>query len=200
LDALQKCLTAASLKKKLRTLPKTLYDTYDRLRLSIDSAYHDQGVKILQWLVVSQRPLYIGEAAEAVTILPTPPDGLPAFNADNRLSDPNDVFQICLSLVNTTTAADSPSQDGQLVPAEYMRLAYYSVKEYLTSEAISQGPCSEFNINEADAHASVALSCIAYLLHIQGRVDVNTLVDLPLAEYAASHWDVHMEHGAGRIL
>ncbi len=94
LDALQKCLTVASLKKKSRTLPRTLYDTYDRLRLSINSAYHDQGVKILQWRVVSQRPLYIEEAAEAVTILPTPPDGLPAFNADNRLSNPNDVFQM----------------------------------------------------------------------------------------------------------
>ena len=195
LDELQKCLTAASLKKTLRTLPKTLYETYDRVLLSIDPAYHEEATQILQWLVVCQRPLYIEEAAETVAMLPSPVNGRPDFDADNRLSDPNDIFQICLSLVSTTSAADSRSRDGQLVSAEYMRLAHYSVKNYLTSEAISQGPCSKFYISEVDAHACVARACIAYLLHIKGQVDTRTSVDLPLADYAADHWDVHAELG-----
>ena len=195
LDALQKCLTAASLKKTLRTLPKTLYDTYDRILLDIDSVYREQALQILRWLVVSQRPLYIEEAAEAITTLSTTEEGLPVFDADNRLSDPNDVFQICLSLVNTTITADSRSRDGRLVPAEHLRLAHYSVKEYLTSEAISWGPCSGFVISETDAHVSVSQACIAYLLNIEGHVSGDTSVELPLADYAANFWNVHAELG-----
>ena len=195
LDALQRCLTAASLKKSLRTLLKTLYDTYDRILLSIDAAYHQQARQVLQWLVVARRPLFIEEAAEVVTTLPITEDETPVFDVDNRLSDPNDIFQICLSLVTSTLTADSKIQNGQLVPAEHLRLAHYSVKEYLTSEAIKRGPCSEFFINEVEAHMSVSQACIVYLLSIDGPVSSSASTELPLAKYVANFWAVHAELG-----
>ena len=196
LDALQKCLTATSLKKTLRALPKTLYATYDRILSEIDSFYREQAFQILQWLVVAQRPLFIEEATEAITIVPDAGNGPPVFDTDNRLSDPSDVFQICLSLVSTSVTADSRTRDGQLVPAEYIKVAHYSVKEYLTSEAVLQGPCSRFSINENDAHVSVAKACIAYLLNMEGCVSGSTHVEFPLASYAAKYWNVHAKLGS----
>ena len=187
---MQKCLTAASLKKTLRALPKTLYDTYDRILSNIDSAYHEEALQILRWLVVSQRPLFIEEATESVTVLPSAQGGQPVFDADNRLSEPSDVFQICLSLVSTSMTMDSRSRNGQLVPAEHMRLAHYSVKEYLTSEAITRGPCSRFSIDEPDAHVSISQACIAYLLTVEGRMSSITSAKFPLADYAANFWNV----------
>ena len=195
LDALQRCLTAASLKKTLRALPKTLYDTYDRILLSIDSAYHQQAIHVLRWLAVARRPLYIEEAAEIVTTLPADEDENPIYDADNRLSDPNDVFQICLSLVSTSVTAEVKSQNGQLIPAEFLRLAHFSVKEYLTSQAIRQGPYSAFHVNEFEAHMSVAQACIAYLLNVNGPANSRTSLELPLADYAANFWNVHAELG-----
>ena len=194
LDALQKCLTVASLKKTLRALPKTLYATYDRILFDIDSIYREQAFQILQWLVVAQRPLYIEEATEAMTVPPCAEDEAPVFDTDNRLSDPNDVFQICLSLVSTSVTADSRSRSGQLMPAEYINVAHYSVKEYLTSKAILQGPCARFFIDEPAAHASVSKACIAYLLHIEGSLRDNAS-EFPLASYAAKFWNVHAKLG-----
>ena len=192
LDALQRCLTVASLKKTLLALPKTLYDTYDRILLSIDHAYHPQAIKVFQWLVVARRPMYIEEVAEVVTILPTASSGMPVFDVDNRLSDPSDVFQICLSLVSAATTTDARRQNGQLVPAEILSLAHFSVKEYLTSEAIKDGPCSEFFVIESQAHMSISQACIAYLLDIDSPASDTKH---PLANYAANFWNVHAELG-----
>lgn len=190
LDALQKCLTAASVKKTLLGLPMTLNDTYDRILLGIDCSYHQQTFQVLQWLLVARRPMYLDEAAETAAILPVSTNDTPIFDVNNRLSDPNDIFEICLSLVSTTATANSRLHDGQLVPAEILSLAHFSVMEYLTSEAIRQGPCAKFHVDVVEAHMMISQACVAYLR------DFNKPehdVVMPLADYAANFWNAHAE-------
>jgi hypothetical protein len=41
----------------LRTLPKTLNETYDRILMSIDEFYIEDTRRMLQWLAFSARPV-----------------------------------------------------------------------------------------------------------------------------------------------
>lgn len=68
LDALRKYLKVDLLRKALKSLPKTLDDTYARIVLSIDEEYTQDALKVLQWLAFSARPVRIEEVAEVVAV------------------------------------------------------------------------------------------------------------------------------------
>jgi hypothetical protein len=56
------------LRKTLKSLPRTLDDTYARILASINEAYSQDALRILQWLVYSTRPLLLEEVAEVVAV------------------------------------------------------------------------------------------------------------------------------------
>lgn len=190
MDELQRCLTLSSLRKTLRTLPRTLFETYDRIIQQIDPVYHEMTFTILRWLCVCRRPLATNEAAEAVAMIPDPETNRPILDEASRLSDPSDIFIVCAGLVQS----QSSSSDERGLAEEPLNLAHYSVKEYLYSDSISPGPCAAFRIRESEAHAFVAQCCIAYLLDLDSRNGAASGVqDLPLAKYASKFWSAHAE-------
>jgi DNA-binding transcriptional LysR family regulator len=77
------------LRKALATLPPTLDQTYDRILSAISEEDFDYAIRILQWLTFSARPLSIEEVAEIVAI---DGDRDPAFNQDEVLEDPLEVY------------------------------------------------------------------------------------------------------------
>ncbi len=89
------------LRKALKSLPKTLDDTYVRILCTIKAEYYSYAFKILQWLVFSVRPLSIQEAAEILAIDEEAERG---FNPEYRLEDPRDILTICSSLVTIAIA------------------------------------------------------------------------------------------------
>src|SRR5437764_417870 len=140
------------LRKTLKSLPKTLDDTYARILLSIDEGYIQDALKILQWLSFSTRPVLIKEVAEVVAV--DLERSHPRFDPEQRLHEPHDLLVICSSLV-TTSSVTFELPDGELEGTEELRLAHFSVKEYLTSERIQAGPASKFGILEITAHLSI---------------------------------------------
>src|ERR1700737_3999508 len=111
------CLTRDKLRKQLKSLPKTLDDTYARILDSIDKEDNGKDAfKVLQWLAYSAQPLRIEEIVEVIAI-DIKDNHL--FDPENRLPDPQDILTICSSMVTIT--------DSEL------RLAHFSVKEYLVS-------------------------------------------------------------------
>src|SRR6266536_189841 len=192
LGALRKCLTIGSLRKTLKTLPKTLDGVYNRILMSIDEEYAQDATKVLQCLVFSARPLRIKEVAE---VLAVNLDRKPYFDVERRLPEPRDILVICSSLVtvsltrhngldgsedlddtddsddsdyvddsvtegksdysecshDSNTADDtsdtdvSDNSDRKTEGTEKLRLAHFSVKEYLVSERIRAGPASTFS-------------------------------------------------------
>ncbi|KAG4429187.1 hypothetical protein IFR05_015330 [Cadophora sp. M221] len=84
LDALRKCLKVDALRKALKSLPKTLDDTYVRILLRIDEDYSQDAFRILQWLIYSARPLHIEEMVEVIAI----DSEQSQFDPENRLPDP----------------------------------------------------------------------------------------------------------------
>src|SRR6266516_2691020 len=180
------CRHIKGLREALKALPETLDDTYDRILMSIDKNDSQDALRVLQWLVCSARPVRIKEVAEAIA---TDLDGQPRFNLERRLRDPRDVLEICSSLITVS----SSTIKGQRSEGEELRLAHFSVKEYLVSERIRTGPAAEYSIQEIYANGSIANSCLAYLLQFDkpNSLMVQTIKEFPLATYAAKYWTQH---------
>ena len=173
-----------AVRKALKTLPKTLDETYERILKSIDEDYQAEAFIALQWLAFSARPMRLEEIAEAVSMAGEDP---PVYNPENRLSDPTDVVTICSSLV-TGTARKMVYTGGSEVVNE-LRLAHFSVKEYLVSQRITG--C--FRIEEITANITLAKACLTYLLYFNFElVSEEVLDEYPLLSYAAEYWPEHM--------
>ena len=53
------------IKDVLRTLPKTLDETYERILCAIEERYRPEALALLRWITYSTTPLTLGELAEA---------------------------------------------------------------------------------------------------------------------------------------
>ena len=84
-----------------------------------------------------------------------------------------------------------------------VRLAHFSVREYLTSERILLAPdlTAQYSIREISANLSIAEICLAYLLQFdKPELTKSTWESFPLARYAAEYWIQHAaasEEGEG---
>ena len=182
-------MNLSGLRKALASLPRTLNDTYTRILCNIDEDHYRYALRILQWLTYSARPLELAELAEVVAI---DVEESPRFNPRNRFPDPRDIFTICsglISLGEDTLDEWNNRHDGNSV----VRLAHFSVKEYLVSNAILQGKANRYSIQEINANVSISNDCIAYLLSFDGLqyLTSQSLTEFPLARYAASYWVQH---------
>ncbi|KAI9838432.1 MAG: hypothetical protein M1837_002487 [Sclerophora amabilis] len=182
LDILRSCLSSSALKKALKSLPKTLDETYDRILISIDEDYQRQAHIALQWLAFSGRPLSLDEVAEAVAVNPEQT----SFADEDRLYDPHDILTFCSSLVTL-------SHDKNL------HLAHASVKDYLISERIHNGPASIFATHRASADRTIAEICVVYLLSFDrpDLLNLTTHANSPLLNYAAGYWYQHADAARG---
>jgi Ankyrin repeats (many copies) len=190
LDALTKCLNLRKLREAMADLPNTLDGTYDRILCAIDKEYSQDAFRILQWLVYSARPLRIEEVVDVIAV---DINDDPRFDLDRRLPDPRDILTICSSLVTTTM--ETIKQPSGTIAGDYVRLAHFSVKEYLVSKRIQDGPTAQFSIQEISANASIAEICVAYLLQFDkpDSFIVQTVEEFPLARYAARFWTQHAQ-------
>ena len=175
--------------------------------------------KVLQWLTFSARPLCLEEVAEVIAI---DAKECPRFNPDKRFEDPNDILEICSSLISVDdtgaishtnneievyTDTDSYADTDDVTdigPKTYrkddrwtkaiIKLAHFSVKEYLVSDTIWHGPAMDYGLQEVDSNTSIAEDCLVYLLHsIQQDPFVSaSLREYPLARYAAEYWFEHV--------
>ena len=78
----------------------------------------------------------------------------------------------------------------------FVRLAHFSVKEYLVSERIQNGVAARYSTREIESHGVLAGDCIAYLLQFDklDPLPLETLEIFPLARYAAQNWTDHARH------
>ncbi|MCJ1243623.1 hypothetical protein MMC30_000820, partial [Trapelia coarctata] len=191
LDALRVCLNLSSLEAALASLPRTLDETYARILRNIEPELQDYALKILQWLVYSERPLRM---EEVVDVLATKRKPKPRFDPDDRFPDPRDILLICPSLITVETATHFIPRIGKY-EAQELRLAHFSIKEYLVSDRI----CEEANfyrIRKIPAQSVIAETCLAYLLSLGDRDPLSSLgaeflKEFPLVQYAGAFGMLH---------
>jgi predicted transcriptional regulator len=68
LNALENCLDYRTLQRALVSLPQTLDETYARILRSIPEEHKQNAIRILQFLIYSERPLRIEEAVDALVV------------------------------------------------------------------------------------------------------------------------------------
>lgn len=192
LESLKKCLKPKDVEKALRSLPRTLDDTYARVLLSIEDTYHQEAITSLQWLALSSRPLTVEELAEASII--NPQNDSP-FDLKDRFTDPHNILKILSSLVVVSTRAEGVDQ---------IKLAHFSVKEYLMSNREKPAGISEFTITANIANQTIAEGCILYIERYVNSVKhkhlnlkycyqdiMGELERFPLLHYACIFWLEH---------
>ncbi|KAL4908290.1 ankyrin repeat-containing domain protein [Aspergillus multicolor] len=154
-------------------MPDTLEETYSQILIQTKEHRRD-AIRILQFLMVSQQPLTVRELVDAIVVDPrseTP------FNPDLRLENPEDVADICPSLVSVVTEPDR----------KIVQLAHLSVKEYLRSDAVPKQLQESFM--ETNALAVLTEVCLTYLSQIDATMLLNEIeARFPLARFAARNW------------
>ncbi|KAH0839209.1 ankyrin repeat protein [Fonsecaea pedrosoi] len=181
LDEMSRLRTVASVKRALTQLPVSLEGSYLRIVDSIAREDIPFATRTLMWLAHASTPLTLPELAEAVVLEPD----FDELDPDSKLHDPNEVLDICRSLI----AYNPVSQTA--------RLAHHSVREFLTGRL---DPTSQFFIPAPSSHRTIAEACIRYLLlddFSAGplfRPDFMwTLSNFPLLRYAAQNWTFHVQ-------
>ena len=183
---------------------------------AIEEMYREDALKLLRWIAYAQSPLTLGQLADAVIVDPAED----SVNIDDR-GDLESTLQILSGLVitvrkndgnntSTNSAVEDNSvednniedvvgdfaNDHRLISADMkVRLAHFSVKEYLESRRILEGHASIYHLEPAREHRFLAHSCLTYIINYSNSsVKTSTRQDLvafPLLEYAARSWYYH---------
>ena len=174
LDTLRKLRTPQGVNQALQALPAGLDGTYDRILSSLNEGDHEYVLRMLQWLVDSERPLSVAELAEAIALNPNKDRLDPA----ERLIVPEEVFELCGSLIRA-------DEDQNIV------LAHYSVKEYLLSArlAAKEQSLAKFALQVDSSRRHVSMCLVSYALSIGLKVQqlAQHMLDedeFPLISYA----------------
>lgn len=117
--------------------------------------------------------------------------GNPWLDADIRFPDPRDLLDIFSGLLQV----EANESENPIV-----RLAHFSVKEYLISERIKTQKTQKFWLPKIQSHEFIAATCLAYILHVDGEshlfkdfnsCSLKALEEYPLASYICWHWTTH---------
>jgi hypothetical protein len=91
--------------------------------------------------------------------------------------------------------ADVALHDRRLTPNTKVRLAHFSVKEYLESKRIVITDARHFYLESGSGHMALAQSCLTYLRYYStssGKLSTTQDLDtFPLLRYAAESWFYH---------
>ena len=188
LDVIRECKKTKLLSRALKTLPKSLDETYERILSNIPDDYVEDVRRVLQCLICSFHPLDIREVADLVAINTEEP----YYDPDDRYSNPRELLSVCSGLVSTRI---SKRWGGRYRLAEFeieeLRLAHFSVKEYLVSDRVSLGSASKYELDEVSCHETLANLCISYLLQYEqdayGRQTLTKISDAEAQESCDKH-------------
>ena len=159
---------------------------------NIDHSLVEDARRILTLLCFASRPLTVREIIDGVAVEINTSTGL---NRKRRLQDSNDIRDICVGFIDIGLGTDHTTEtyhEEELTPT--VRIAHFSVQEYLESERIRHQKAVMFSLASVTAHTEIAQICLTYLLEhglSSSNLDQNLLEEFPLAKFAAMYWYHH---------
>ncbi|GES56885.1 hypothetical protein ATETN484_0001009000 [Aspergillus terreus] len=166
-NALRRAKNRNQLDECLRTLPRDLDETYKRILCSIDSDYVEDVRRVLTVLCYARRPVTVEELIDAHAVDLGEP---PRLDRDGRSYEQDDLVDICLGLIEIASA-----KNDNRPPTLIVRIAHFSVQEYLQSDRILQQNLRIFAMQTLSREPS----------------DETKLTLFPFAHFAAMHWFHH---------
>ena len=97
LEELRDCHSIRELREQMENLPRSLYDTYDKILSKLSNKHRETAGTFLRWLAFCAHPPQLQELAEVICVDFTA-DPRPRFCPDMRYS-PESVLTICSSLI-----------------------------------------------------------------------------------------------------
>ncbi|KAI9695125.1 MAG: hypothetical protein M1820_008893 [Bogoriella megaspora] len=186
LEALKKLrpLRDSDYERTLQSLPATLDETYERILLDLETCQQEV-FKALQWLAFTFEPVTIEELADACDI---DPHTEIKFNKDDKII-PQRLLEALSGLI---------IQEGISGQLPKVRLAHFSVEEYLVSDRIRRSGASAFSLRTQLAHALILETCVAYISYYQEQESSYDIVQLTSefshSPYACRYWYRHMQY------
>ena len=172
----------------LNGLPKTLDETYERTLREIQEPKWASARRLLVCVTVASRPLRVEELAE-ILAFDFKSGAIPKFRKDWRLKNPVDaVISACSTLLSVVNV-EMRSGTSRVV-----QFSHFTVKEFLTSSRFAEkndNISRRYHITMPPAHTFIAKACLGLLLHLDKAITRQSLMEFPLAKYAAENWFVH---------
>ena len=202
-------------KEALYCLPSTLDETYERMLAGIDESLRPDACKLLRWLAYAKSPPSLGELVDA-TVIDLAADGSVEVEDRPGLDDTLEILSGLVTVMggreNEDVLEDVEDAGGykpefgddeaELVSGRQqirgdtkVRLAHFSVKEYLESKRILEGSAKDFSFESSREHGILCQSCLVYITHYSRSKEklsmAQDLATFPLLRYAAQSWFYH---------
>lgn len=177
--------TVRDIRTALQHIPHELGQTYENILVRVSTADAAIVRKILLWLCFTMLPITLEELHSAIAI----EHGLDELDEDSCLSSAQEIIAVCGCLITVST--NGPG---------HVRLAHMSVKDYLLSEGIRNGPASPFALGQLSGNCELALDCFTYLSYSSFRSGPSLseedfalrLKNYPFLRHAATAWTYYL--------
>ncbi|KAF2682172.1 ankyrin [Lentithecium fluviatile CBS 122367] len=199
LDHLSRIRTAITA-DVLTALPRGLENTFAEILLKLEDEDQSLALNILRVIMFSERALDITELIEAVAMTPNARIRNLRQLRNNSLRRPNDVFQLCGSLIRQSHTTGKIS------------LSHYSVKEFLSLPVLGKSRPNPFYLEGKASQISQFRTCIQYLSledfasetfretlrlaqdPLYSDSDLQVITNFPFLDYASSYWAQHLKY------
>jgi hypothetical protein len=189
LKALKPPVTSRKVEEKLKSLPKTLNETYERMLNDLDDFDKPRAKSALMWLVFSARQLFIEELVDACAI-----DLEQGPLVDDKL-EPFDIEPLLQDMV--IVRPPLPPDGAVAEQTHTVMLMHASIREFLWNKTESQGgspgAAPYFSLQHRESNIVLAQSCLTYLLCYNTYDLRHYHEEYPFRKYAWYHWEDHIE-------
>ena len=166
LDTLKRLNSVPEIRLALKTLPKTLDETYERILCNIPHEQHKVAHRTLN-LIASGYMITLEEISDLLVI--NLKDH--SFDHENRLLDTYAPLEACMGLLTHSSETD------------VLSLAHYTVKEYLESSRIWSSPAKAFGMSEESIYLVTGSCLLVYMLHAN-----DGSKEMPAMTLALEYW------------
>ncbi|KAK4198784.1 ankyrin repeat-containing domain protein, partial [Triangularia verruculosa] len=189
LISLRTCSSSRDIKQALEALPRDLDSTYQRVLANTLPGKEQAVLTLLRWLSFPGRYLTVQEVAEAMVI----DVDTDQVDGTARYFDSHEIIDLCPGLIDTIVTTEKNNDNmGKATEIEVIRLAHYSVKEYLMS---GRG-VERYYIDEQITSTYLARACLTYLRYLELETESwRTERVPPLADYVAQYWPTYARIG-----
>ncbi|KAI0296778.1 hypothetical protein B0F90DRAFT_1819786 [Multifurca ochricompacta] len=164
---LRRCLPEG-IRRIYNKFPETLKEAYERILQDIDENRWMCAHRLFQCLAVASRPLRVSELGEFLA-WDFRSNELPVFEASWRPEDLEDaLLSTCSSLIAIAVLI-------------------------IDSSSAAAGGAARYHFSLEQAHFTVGQGCLAALLQLDKHVNKSSIVDFPLAVYAAQSVVIHAQ-------